>query len=251
MRNKMIVALLLLPLLAARAQVFLMVTDSAHLQHYIDSITRHYYGDFFALGGNVPVIPLYGDNNQYRTPIGEIHTADDTIDCVVEIFYGSSDKRTYKNIRGRALLEVRDRTFPMKIPLQRHYAHKDLKGRRKRYKFKLVSYIRCAPPQYPRREIKKITAEVNYDALMPMNTKISYKVKHLPFSTDAKYGPCTYEDETKARLRRKRDEERSRAFGESLIARRQKVVSKRIRKANAKAKAVSKSEAAFKKEPMR
>lgn len=127
----MIVALLLLPLLAARAQEFLMVTDSAHLQHYIDSITRHYYGDFFALGGNVPVMPLYGNNNQYRTPIGEIHTADDTIDCVVEIFYGSSDKRTYKNIKGRALLEVRDRTFPMKIPLQRHYAHKDLKGRRK------------------------------------------------------------------------------------------------------------------------
>lgn len=248
----MIVALLLLPLLAARAQEFLMVTDSAHLQHYIDSITRHYYGDFFALGGNVPVMPLYGNNNQYRTPIGEIHTADDTIDCVVEIFYGSSDKRTYKNIKGRALLEVRDRTFPMKIPLQRHYAHKDLKGRRKRYRFKLVSYIRCAPPQYPRREIKKVVAKVDYDALMPFNTEISYSVKHLPFSTKAKYGPYTPRDEHKARLRRKREEERSRAFGESMNAHRKYAIDKWVRKKNAKAaKAASETEAASQKGTMR
>lgn len=241
-------AVLLLPLLAARAQVFLMVTDSAHLQHYIDSITHHYYGDFYPEVGNVPIIPLYGDNNLYRTPLVEIRTAEDTIDCMVVISYGTSDKRTYKNRKGVANFYVRDRA--LKDPYRHYYAHKDLKGRRKRYKFKLVAYIRCAPPQYPKREIKKVVAKVDYDALMPFNTEISYKVKHLPFSTNAKYGPYTLKDEAKESLKRKRDEERSRAFCERIIARRQKVISKRIRKANAKAKAVSKSEAAFKKEPM-
>lgn len=75
MRKVLIPAgLLLLPLLAARAQVFLMVADYAHLQHYIDSITHHYYGDFYPEVGNVPIIPLCG-SYEYRTPLVEIRTA--------------------------------------------------------------------------------------------------------------------------------------------------------------------------------
>lgn len=135
---------------------------------------------------------------------------------------------------GRANLVLRDRSCPTINPQHRHYAHKYLKGRKKRFKFKIVSYIRCEPPQNPKKEIKRITAKVNYDALMPVNTEISYTVDHLPFSTDAKYGPYTREDYDRESLERKSFEAKSLAFGEKMRARQQRAVAKEVRKANAK-----------------
>lgn len=66
-------------------------------------------------------------------------------------------------------------------------ATKQFRTLKKHTKLKMVVYIRCEPPYYDKKEIKKITAHIRYEPLFKWRTKIDYTLEHMKYSDSKKY----------------------------------------------------------------
>lgn len=60
-----------------------------------------------------------------------------------------------------------------------------IKRLKKRYKFKVTKNILCVPPKYPKKEVKRITAVIEYIPHLT-SSAAQFRVDHLPYGTKAK-----------------------------------------------------------------
>lgn len=200
MRKIIALSILLSVYVYAAGQV-LIVSNPADYKHIKDSITESYYpGMYSSNQSSWPLVP--SKHFEIRSDLKTLTTPYDSIKAVVRIFfygsYGSSNvevtRQSGKNV-GLAMLELKDYTYPTIDKDRTHYTEIKIKRLKTHCKLKFVTYIRCDTPEYPKREIKRITTYASYYPSMCGMVGAEMWVDHLPYSTNPKYGgPCTDED---------------------------------------------------------
>lgn len=201
----------------------LVTGNSPAYEHMKDSIVEHYYPGMYDLSHiGKPLVPTdFGFS--YRSPLMTNYTRDDSIKYVVHVFFHGDNTpgmmpevgKDYDGAVGKVIVEIRDVTFPTIKEYGYHSTDLKIKRLKKKYKFKVVTYVRCHTPQYPKRETKRITTYVYYNPYLPGMTSMSQKVEHLPYSKKAKYGgACTKEDVEKRSAKVAKEKEKSKAYWE-------------------------------------
>lgn len=175
---------------AVRAQLIIVKSQSEY-DHVKDSIMQHYYPGMFNRKNFMSFkVPTQNFPN-YRSKMYEVCTPLDNIRCMYEInFFGhASDKevKVDKNKNG----EIGSLTlFCVDFSNPSDSGHLSveflpIKRLKKRYKFKVTKNILCMPPKYPKKEVKRITAVIEYIPHLTSSTA-QFWVDHLPYGTKAK-----------------------------------------------------------------
>lgn len=204
------------------AQVIYVGPQDAY-GHVKDSITEYYYpGMYDSNRSYKPMIPTY--NFEDVSELQTFCTPYDSIKYVVSIFmdyyYDGMKVKKSKSPYGEAgvaTLELKDYTYPTINKRKTYYSYKRIKRARNTNKLKFVTYIRCDTPEYPKREVKRITTYVTYSPNAHGGIATEQWVDHLPYSTKAKYGgPCTAKDREKYMLKEQKRRDKEKAFYERM-----------------------------------
>lgn len=183
---------LLAPWVAARAQVVVVAPPSEYA-HVKDSITRHYYpGMFDGASHGEPMMPteqLQG----YRSKMYNAGLPRDSIRCMYEIkFFGHTgddgtdvDKQKDGRIGTLNLFWVDLTSISRGGSAPLYVLSMPIKQLKKRYRFKFAVSVECLPPEYRGKELKRITAAIEYVPHLA-SSSAEFRVEHLPYGAKAK-----------------------------------------------------------------
>lgn len=214
----LLVLFALAPMLTLRAQV-VIVAPPGDYDNLKDSIMQHYYpGMYDSKNWGNPLVPS-PFFFKYNSPLNKLETPRDTILCVVQIFLNEfSDgmkvgiRKGYRHKVGSVWLDIKDRTYPTIDSAQIHEVRYNFKRIRKHYKFKLRKYILCEPPEYPQKEVKRITTYISYSPYAPGQTKIVVWADHFPYGSKKRHVAYTKEKAAKQRAREDKEYRKEKDF---------------------------------------
>lgn len=195
MRRVIVIVLLLSFFVSGWAQKVDEIVGDNNLAVWDSIENRHYPGMFEkSQKWGVRLIPTFG--YQKVSELKTFYTPYDSIKYVIRVSHDYSREyvRRAKIGKGWMTVYLKDFTNAPIDSCELHSFEKTLKRVKKNYKVKLVGYIRCDTPMYPKQEIKRITLYVSYSPYGSGDMGTEMWVDHLPYSTDNKYGgPCTPE----------------------------------------------------------